>query len=79
MAEAGKLQAGLGEAVRHLRKRDGLTQEDLAFKSDLHTTFISEVEHGLKDVRLSSICKLAAGLGVSVLELIALAERTELR
>ncbi len=77
--DAAKLQAGLGEAVYRLRKRDGLTQEDLAFRSDLHSTFVSEVEHGRKDVRLSTLCKLAGGLGIPVLELVAVAERTALR
>lgn len=79
MADAAKLRAGLGEVVKRLRLRDGLSQEDLAFRGGLHPTFISEIENGHKDLRLSSICKVADGLGISVLELIALAERTKLR
>lgn len=77
--DAAKLQRGLGEAVRSLRKRERLTQEDLADRSDLHATFVSEVERGTRDVRLSTLCKLATGLDVPVLELVALAERAALR
>jgi XRE family transcriptional regulator, regulator of sulfur utilization len=77
--DAADLQRGLGEAVRSLRKREDLSQEELAHRSDLHTTFISEVERGLRDVRLSTLCKLSGGLDIPVLELIALAERSALR
>lgn len=77
--DAAKLQRGLGEAVRSLRKREDLTQEVLAHRSDLHVTFVSEVERGLRDVRLSTLCKLSNGLDVPVLELIVLAERAGLR
>ncbi|MGH2973890.1 MAG: helix-turn-helix domain-containing protein [Solirubrobacterales bacterium] len=79
MADAARLQAGLGEAIKRLRHREVLSQEDLAFRAGLHPTFISEIENGHKDLRLSSLCKVADGLGVSVLELIGLAERSDLR
>jgi XRE family transcriptional regulator, regulator of sulfur utilization len=76
MGEAGDLQRRLGEAIKQRRDRDGLSQEALAAKADLHTTFLSELENGRKDLRLSTLCKVASGLGISVLELIGLAERT---
>ena len=79
MADAGDLQGRLGEAIKRRRLKDGLSQEALAAKAGLHTTFLSELENGHKDLRLSTLCKVANGLGVSVLELIGLAERTELR
>lgn len=77
MTDAATLQARLGEAIKQRRRRDGLSQEDLAFRGDLHTTFLSEVENGHKDLRLSTLCKVANGLGISVLELVGLAERTK--
>lgn len=79
MAEAGELQRQLGEAIRRRRLKDGLSQEELASRAALHTTFLSELENGHKDLRLSTLCKVADGLGVSVLELVGLGERTELR
>jgi transcriptional regulator with XRE-family HTH domain len=79
MADAGDLQARLGAAIKQRRLRDDLSQEALASRADLHTTFLSEIENGHKDLRLSSLCKVANGLGVSVLELIGLAERIDLR
>lgn len=68
----------LGEAVRYTREREGMTQEDLAAEADVHPTWISDVETGKKDLRWSSLGKIAAGLDVTVLELVALAGRTEL-
>lgn len=65
----------LGRALRKIRKREGLTQEDLAFKAGLHSTWISAVERGVRDPRWSTVCQMAAGLGVPPMELVALAER----
>jgi transcriptional regulator with XRE-family HTH domain len=78
MPDAPLLQIALGEAVRQLREREGLTQEALAFRAGTHPTWISRVESGDRNPRWSSVCKLAEGLGVSMLELVALSERMEL-
>jgi len=68
----------LGEAIAQIRVREGMTQEDLAFRAGMHPTWISRVETGERDPRWSSVCKLVAGLGVTMVEVMALAERIEL-
>jgi XRE family transcriptional regulator, regulator of sulfur utilization len=58
-----------GKNVSLLRKNKGMTQEDLATKSGLHRTHIGMIERAERDITLSSISKLAKGLGVAIDEL----------
>jgi transcriptional regulator with XRE-family HTH domain len=67
----------LGAAVRDLRKRGDLSQEDLAHKSGLHPTYISGIERGLRNPSWRSIGRLCDALGVQISELARLAESTD--
>ncbi|MBN8216727.1 MAG: helix-turn-helix domain-containing protein [Spirochaetes bacterium] len=59
----------LGTLVRTLREKKAYSQDDLAWKSNSSRTFLQHVERGRKrDLRLSTIEKLCAGLGLSVCE-----------
>jgi len=78
MSDAPQPQLDLAVAIRKIRRREKMTQEDLATRAGVHLTWISRVESGRSDLRWTSLCRLADGLGVSVLELVALAERIEL-
>jgi transcriptional regulator with XRE-family HTH domain len=78
MPDAAKPQAALGEAIRRMRRREGLTQEELAFRAGVHPTWISRLESGRSDPRWSSVRSVARGLGTSLIELTAMAERIKL-
>jgi XRE family transcriptional regulator, regulator of sulfur utilization len=78
MPDAPNQQVALGEAIRYIREREGLTQEELAFQAGLHPTWISRIESGQYDPRWSSVRQLLEGLGVTLVELVAMAERMEL-
>lgn len=58
-----------GAAIQHLRKGRGLTQSVLAKKAGLHTTFLSGVEKGTRNVTLETASKLARALGVPLQQL----------
>jgi transcriptional regulator with XRE-family HTH domain len=58
-------QKQLGVTIRELRLRSELTQEDLADACDLHPTEIGRVERGERDLRLSTIVRVARGLDVA--------------
>ena len=52
----------LGARIQKLRQERGLSQEELAFESDLHRTYISHVERGSRNITVIGLCKLAKGL-----------------
>ncbi len=58
-----------GERVAVLRQKHGLTQEQLANKTGLSVDTIGAVEQGRRWARLTTLHKLAKGLGVSTDEL----------
>jgi transcriptional regulator with XRE-family HTH domain len=51
-----------GQALREYRKQRGLTQEELAFQSGYHATYIGQLERGTKSPSLRTIMSLAAVL-----------------
>lgn len=67
----------LGLAVRELRARARLSQEELARASGLHPTYISGIERGLRNPTWRSLGRLCDALGVKLSELAALAESLE--
>jgi transcriptional regulator with XRE-family HTH domain len=65
MPSRTEVQLGFGAAVRQFRTARGLTQEDLAGTSELHVTYVSQVERGLRNVTLYNIHRLAHALEVA--------------
>ena len=55
----------LGLNVQRLRREKDWSQEDLAFESGLHRTYISGIERGIRNPTITIIAELAATLGVS--------------
>jgi transcriptional regulator with XRE-family HTH domain len=67
-------EQALGKAVQRLRLERGLSQEQLAFESGLHRTYISLLERGLRSPKFGTIVRLAAVLAIRPSELVASAE-----
>ncbi len=65
------LQQAFGRKLRELRHARGISQEQLGIASDLHRTYISDVERGARNVSLGAIVAFARGLGVTAAELLA--------
>lgn len=55
-----------GSRVRELRKRRGLSQEELSLKVGLHRTYIGMIERAEKNITLINIEKFADALDVTV-------------
>jgi transcriptional regulator with XRE-family HTH domain len=58
-----------GDRVRELRKQEGLSQEELSYKADLHRTYIGMIERAEKNITLINIEKIAKALNVSITEI----------
>jgi transcriptional regulator with XRE-family HTH domain len=56
--------------LRRARLAKGLTQEGLAEASELHRTHISLLEKAKRDPKLTTIAKLASGLGMTPSQLL---------
>jgi transcriptional regulator with XRE-family HTH domain len=67
--------ADLGRAVRRLRRERRLTIEALAFASEMHPTYLSEIERGVRNPSWEKVASLARALGVPVSTLAVAAER----
>lgn len=63
-------QLQLGERVRQLREARGWSQEGFAHEGGLGRSFAGAIERGEKDIRLTTLIKLARALGVSLSQLL---------
>lgn len=62
-------QIVVGRNIREHRLAAGLTQEGLAERSGIHAVEVGRAERGVKDIRVSTVARLAKGLEVEALEL----------
>ena len=69
-----EINAAYTRVLRRLRFQKNLSQEQLGFEADLHRTYISQLERGLKSPSLETVFKLANTLNISVGDLIHLVE-----
>ena len=65
------LRPALGQRVRALRQRNGLSQEQLAEAADLHWTYVSGIERGKRNPGLNTLGRLAKALGVTPSKLLS--------
>ena len=64
----------VGTQVRHLRKTQGMTQEELAEKSGLSVDHIGKIERGITSPTVESLEQVARGLEVRIANLFDLWE-----
>lgn len=62
--------AEIGGRIRRIRRHLGLTVEDLGESAEVSVGLISQLERGRGNPSLSTLCRLADGLGVHVGELL---------
>lgn len=68
------IKAAVGKNVRHFRELKGISQEELAFEADLHRTYVSGVERGIRNPTVLIVAKLAEALGVAPFKLLEINE-----
>lgn len=53
-----------GDNLARLRKRSGLSQEEVGWRASVHRTEVSQLERGLRVARVDTVAKLAGALEV---------------
>ena len=66
MKSKEKILIQFGLKVREIRKEKGLSQVQLAHKSNLHRTYIGMIERAEKNITLCNIEKIANALDVTI-------------
>ena len=75
MAVAPTIAELLGERVRELRKKRGLTQVQLSERCDIPQSRISAIEKGSHVPNVETVIRLARALGCKVAALVAVFDK----
>lgn len=70
MGQKGQETQALGRAIREVRVERGFTQESFATHAGMDRSYYGAIERGEFNVTLSTIYKIADGLGVGAGELL---------
>ena len=69
----------VGERIRIFRTEQKLSQEELAFLSELHPAYIGKVERGDKCPTIETLYKIANGLKIPLHKLLDISSGTEVK
>lgn len=59
------IKGAFGEQLRQVRREKGVTQEELSAKTGLAIRFLQDIEAGNKQATITTVFRLADGLGIS--------------
>ena len=65
-----EIRSNVGERIKTLRKKKGLTQARLGEMVDLDRTYIVGVERGRRNISLDNLIKISLGLGTPLSRLL---------
>ncbi len=65
------LQTRIGAVIRACRHHLGITQEELAWRADLHRTYIADIERGTRNVTLRTVSNVSKALQITIGHLFA--------
>ena len=65
-----EIRQRLGRNVRRLREQKGWSQEKFAFEAEIHRTYVSDIERGVRNPTITILEKLAVSLGVTASNLL---------
>lgn len=58
----------VGKRIKELRIKEGLSQEEFAFKCDLDRTYITSLERGKRNISLTNLEKIAKAFNLAKLK-----------
>ncbi len=62
------IQEKVGRRIKELRNKLGISQEELAFRSNVHRTYIASLEVGKRNISIALLEKIVIALEVSLSE-----------
>ena len=62
------IKTKVGKRIKELRNKLGISQEELAFRSEIHRTYIASLEVGKRNVSIETLEKVVDALEVSLSE-----------
>ena len=62
------IKSKVGKRIKELRNKLGISQEELAFRSEIHRTYIASLEVGKRNVSIETLEKVVKALEVSLSE-----------
>jgi transcriptional regulator with XRE-family HTH domain len=68
--ERERIRLGFGRLLREKRALEGISQEELAFRTGLHRTYVGSVERGERNLSLENIFIFAKALKCSPKDLL---------
>jgi transcriptional regulator with XRE-family HTH domain len=66
---AAPIKVALGKRIRTRRKKLKLSQEELAHRAGVHTTYLSAIERGERNPALENLHAISCALEISLSEL----------
>lgn len=74
-AKVNQIPAAFGRVLREERKRQNVSQEQLALYADVDRTFVSQIERGIRQPTVTTLFKLARVLKLAPSALVARMEK----
>lgn len=65
----------IGKQVRIERKKMNLSQEEFADKTDLHRTFIGDIENAKRNISISTLEKILSAIEINFSDFFSLVEK----
>lgn len=59
------IQEKVGKRIKELRNKLGISQEELAYRADVHRTYIASLEVGKRNISIGTLEKIVVALNVS--------------
>ena len=73
--QVDQVPVAFGRVLREQRDATGISQEALALSAEVDRTFVSQIERGVRQPTLTTLCKLAQALDIRPSTLIARMEK----
>lgn len=64
------LKKKIGSRIRSRRQSQQMSQEELAYRADLATTYVSQIEGGKRNPSLEALFRICAALDLELLDLL---------